>query len=95
MIREYAVVNGALLQDVVDDVNKRIGEGWQPIGGICVVPAGRFTVYAQAVVFEAPAETVVNINDKRTAELLGEAEEREYMADTTVADTLVRDAGGA
>lgn len=85
MIREYAVVTGALLQDVVNDVNKRISEGWQPLGGICMTNGDRYGRYCQAVVFEAHVETVINVQNnvcsERTAELQG--------------DVLVRDAGGA
>ena len=70
MIREYAVVTGALLQDVVDDVNKRISEGWQPLGGVCMANGDRYGRYCQAVVFEAPVETVINLQNNACNERL-------------------------
>lgn len=93
MIREYAVVSGVLLQDVVDDVNKRIGEGWQPLGGICMTNGDRYGRYCQAIVFEAPVETVVNMQNNAELPLSGVLYGRTNAAGE--GDVIVRDAGGA
>jgi hypothetical protein len=56
MISEYEVITSRKLADLQDRVRERIGEGWQPIGGIAAVheeAAGDkepHMVFAQAVV---------------------------------------------
>ena len=36
MIKEYGVVEGNILSDVVNNINKWIDEGWSPLGGLSV-----------------------------------------------------------
>lgn len=40
-IIDYTIVySGGNEEDMVEIVNKHIEDGWQPIGGICLKPAG-------------------------------------------------------
>lgn len=36
MLSEYGVIEGNILQDTIDEINKWINEGWQPQGGLSV-----------------------------------------------------------
>jgi hypothetical protein len=49
---QYYVVQRSGLSDLVMAVNKFIGEGWEPMGGVCYSPyyAGSSEYFYQAIV---------------------------------------------
>jgi len=47
---EYSVIQESELQNLIDDVNKAIKEGWEPLGGIC--SDSNHHGYAQAMIRE-------------------------------------------
>ena len=52
-ICQYEVIERLRLSDLVDIVNSRIKEGWEPVGGVAVLHTGEFVqreFYIQAVV---------------------------------------------
>jgi len=50
VIMEYSVIQESELQNLIDDVNKAIKEGWGPLGGIC--SDSNHHGYAQAMIRE-------------------------------------------
>ena len=53
MITEYIVMKAYALQDLVNDVNVKIVEGYQPLGGVTFIPVysdNSGKLYIQAMV---------------------------------------------
>ena len=48
---EYIVVSDSNLKKFINKVNEMIGEGWRPVGGICIFQGGN---YYQAMVRDKP-----------------------------------------
>jgi len=46
----YKIIYGETLQDLTDGVQQAITQGWQPLGGICVVNYSDFIIAYQAII---------------------------------------------
>lgn len=56
-IKAYIIISEPDLESLAHAVNSKIGEAWEPIGGITVIPNCPYPVIAQAMIFRA--ETVM------------------------------------
>jgi hypothetical protein len=49
---EYSAIKESELENLVDDVNRAIKEGWRPQGGVCGWTEESGTFWAQAMIRE-------------------------------------------
>jgi hypothetical protein len=61
--RKYDVVTSVKLNEFVQDVNKRLKDGWKPLGGVSTVLLKDQATFCQAMVWKAakpktPKQTV-------------------------------------
>lgn len=56
MAIKYTLVRSSNSQELVDAVNKLIGEGWVPQGGVAVRPSTEYSdaIFIQALIKEVP-----------------------------------------
>ena len=53
-VNDYLVCTAKDAKDLTRVVNEKIGDGWQPIGGVSVGNPNMLPVYGQAMVWPSP-----------------------------------------
>jgi len=51
IVSEYTIVNATLIE-ISEKVNKYINDGWEPLGGICIMGDVRYSIYFQPMTRE-------------------------------------------